>query len=102
MIFFSSRVYFENLGEVTNKGFEISTGIIVDDDYEAGFNLGLNDIEANNIFAQIDSNPLEFNAHFKKLLAFIPLKPWVKLKARYVTDWHESQSRRRLSCLFQC
>ncbi len=85
--FFSSRVTFENLGEVSNKGFEVSTGIIVDDDYEAGFNVGLNDIDADNTFAQIDSNPLEFNAHIKKIFPSIPLKPWLKFNARYVTDW---------------
>jgi len=85
--FFSSRVTFENLGKVSNKGFEVNTGIIVDDDYEAGLNFGINDIDANNTFAQIDSNPLEFNAHVKKIFPSIPLKPWLKLKARYVTDW---------------
>lgn len=85
--FFTSRVTFENLGSVKNQGFEVSTGLIVDDDYEAGFNVGLNDIDAENLFAQIDSNPLEFNAHVKKIFPSIPLKPWLKLKARYVTDW---------------
>ncbi len=85
--FFSSRINFENLGTVINKGFEISSGIIVEDNYEAGLNIGLNDIEAQNVFAQIDSNPLEFNAYFKKIFPFIPLKPWVKLNARYVTNW---------------
>lgn len=86
--FFSSAVYFENLGKVSNKGFEVSTGIIDDEyDYEFGFNLGLNDIEAENVFAEIDSNPLELNAYFKKTLPFLPLAPWFKLKARYVTDW---------------
>lgn len=85
--FFSSQVFFENLGVVVNKGFEVSSGLIVEDNYEAGLNVGLNDIEADNVFAQINSNPLEINAYFKKIFPFIPLKPWVKLNARYVTDW---------------
>lgn len=98
--FFSSSVHFENLGKVNNKGFEISTGIIEEDDYEAGVNLGLNNIEADNVFAEIDSNPLEVSAHYKKILAFIPLKPWVKLKARYVTDWPKISQKEGFDAFF--
>ncbi|MCK5829346.1 MAG: TonB-dependent receptor [Methylococcales bacterium] len=98
--FFSSSVYFENLGEVSNKGFEISTGIIEEGDYEAGFNIGLNDIEADNVFAEIDSNPLELSAHYKKTLSFIPLKPWIKIKARYVTDWPKVSQNEGVNSFF--
>ena len=98
--FFSSAVYFENLGKVSNKGFEISTGIIEEGDYEVGFNIGLNDIEADNEFAEIDSNPLELSTHYKKTLSFIPLKPWIKLKARYVTDWPAINQKEGFSPFF--
>ena len=98
--FFSSTVNFENLGQVTNKGFEMSTGIIKEGDYEAGFNIGLNDIEADNVFAEIDSNPLELSAHYKKTLNFLPLKPWVKIKARYVTDWPKINQKEGFNSFF--
>ena len=84
--FFSTTVHFANLGKVTNKGFEVSTGIIVEGDYEAGFNVGLNDIVADNIFARIGSNPLEFSTFYRKIFSTIPLKPWAQVKARYVTN----------------
>lgn len=85
--FFSTTVHFANLGKVINRGFEVSTGIIVEGDYEAGVNVGLNDIVADNVFAQIGSNPLEVSAFYRKIFSTIPLKPWIQLKARYVTNW---------------
>jgi len=84
--FFDSKVNYANFEEVTNKGFEISVKKVLDKDMEAGFSIGLNDLDSDSVFVSTDSNPLTLKGYYKKHFPALPSKPWVKLKARYVTD----------------
>ncbi len=53
---------------------------------EAGVSIGLNDLDSDSVFVSTDSNPLALKGYYKKHFPQLPSKPWVKLKARYVTD----------------
>lgn len=79
--FFDTKVHYINVADVRNKGIELSVKKVVDKQMEAGVALGFND------FDNLDnsSRPVELKAHYKKYLD-LPTDPWVKVKARYVTD----------------
>jgi len=91
--FFAGDVAFFNVKQVINRGFEFSLKRIREDDYEAGFNFGLNDFEVRDVYDPTDrdvvitdANPLEFSFYYKRYLSDWTAKPWFQLKGRYVTD----------------
>lgn len=84
--FFDINVFYINAGEVNNRGVEFSLKKIVDNDMEAGFSLGLNDFDSDDLNFITDSRPLEFKGYYKKYFSTLATSPWIKLKLRYVTD----------------
>ncbi len=91
--FFSTDFPFFNVKRAVNRGFEVSLKRLREEDYEAGFNFGLNDFDVRDVHDPADKNlvvtnahPLEFSFYYKKYFSDWAAKPWVQIKGRYVTD----------------
>jgi hypothetical protein len=69
-----------------NQGFEFSIKKIIDHQMEASFSFGLSEFSTHDDSFITDSRPLEFKGYYKKFFPTLPASPWIKLKARYVTD----------------
>ena len=91
--FFSTRFRHTNFSDVTNRGFELAIKKVLTKELEAGFSVGINDLDSPSDFVFTDSNPLELKGYYKKFLPNLPSKPWVKLKARYVTNKPKVEQR---------
>ena len=84
--FFDIKVFYGNAGQVDNRGIEFSLKKIINGKMEMGFSFGLNEFSAEEAEFISDSRPLEFKGYYKHYFSELPGSPWVKTKARYVTD----------------
>ncbi len=84
--FFRTNVSYINIGELDNRGFELSLNKIIANDMEAGLSVAINHFSSPEFDFIVDSRPLEIKGYYKKHFSSLLASPWVKVKMRYVTN----------------